>query len=110
MKRSLLTTAILVFAAAAAGAAAQQPPAVVHGEGCVERGVEMRCLIVKDIKSGKTYNLIAKEPRPMVGAGIVFTAVPHEGVTDCMQGIPIVVTRWTRKDSLHCSPQEPVRK
>src|ERR1700720_2290949 len=29
----------------------------VRGEGCVEPGVETRCLVVKDVKTGSQFNL-----------------------------------------------------
>ncbi len=79
---------------------------VVRGKGCVEAGVEMRCLVVKDIKSSKLYNLMVREPQPKIGDGIEFTGVPFDGVTYCMQGIAVKVTDWARKDSLKCSHGE----
>ena len=82
----------------------------VHAQGCVEPGVEIRCLIVKDVKSGKLYNVFIKEPRPAIGDGIEFTAVPYDGVTYCMQGTPVQVTRWERKNDLKCSPVEKPRQ
>lgn len=108
MKRALLATAAILFAvtAAAPGASPAPEPKQVRGEGCVEAGVEMRCLVLKDVKSGKLYNLMVKEPRPNIGEGIEFTGEPFDGVTYCMQGIAVKVTNWTRKDSLKCSPGE----
>jgi len=109
MKRMIF----LAVAMAAAMAAAQSPvpeqqPKAVHGEGCVEAGVEMRCLVIKDVKTGTLYNLLVKGARPEVGVGIEFTGTPFDGMTTCMQGKPLTVTSWTRKDSLKCvAPKGP---
>jgi hypothetical protein len=105
MKQILLSmTAVMLAGAAIAAAAGTTPEAKpVRGEGCVEAGIEMRCLVVKDLKSGVLYNLLVKEPIPIVGDGIEFTGVPFDGVTYCMQGTALKVTDWARKDSLKCS-------
>jgi hypothetical protein len=96
----------LAGAATASGAGPVSKSNVVRGEGCVEAGIEMRCLVVKDVKSGKLYNLMVREPKPIIGDGIEFTGVPFDGVTYCMQGIALKVTDWARKDSLKCSNSE----
>lgn len=108
MKRvSLAVAAVMIAVTAGASGAGPAPQSKqVRAEGCVEAGVEMRCLVLKDVKSGKLYNLLVKDPRPNVGEGIEFTGVPFDGVTYCMQGTPVKVTNWTRKDSLHCSQSE----
>jgi len=108
MKRVSLAVAamLLVVTASASGAGPAPEPKQVHAEGCVEAGVEMRCLVLKDMKSGKLYNLLVKEPRPNIGDGIEFTGVPFDGATYCMQGIAVKVTEWARKDSLKCSRGE----
>jgi hypothetical protein len=46
----------------------------------------------------------------MVGEGIEFTGVPYDGVTMCMQGIPVRVTQWKHKDSLRCPQGEAQKK
>jgi hypothetical protein len=108
MKRvSLAVAAMMLAVTAGASSAGPAPePKQVRAEGCVEAGVEMRCLVLKDVKSGKLYNLLVKEPRPNIGDGIEFTGVPFDGVTYCMQGIAVKVTDWKRKDSLKCSQTE----
>jgi hypothetical protein len=97
--------AAIAFAGAAATAGAGPAPEAkpIHAQGCVEAGVEASCLVLKDIPSGKLYNLLVKGSRPGVGVGIEFTGVPFEGVTVCMQGAPVKVTTWARKDSLKCT-------
>ncbi len=88
----------------------QSEPKQVHAEGCVEQGVEAGCMVVKDVKSGVVYNILIKGKRPSAGDGIVFTAVPHDGVTHCMQGTAVEVFNWTPKSSLHCTHGEPPNK
>ncbi|MGD0521675.1 MAG: hypothetical protein ABSA48_10510 [Terracidiphilus sp.] len=111
MKRAVFAVAATVLAAAAGSAGAGPAPDSnqVRAEGCVQPGVEMQCLVVKDVKSGKLYNVLIKDPRPAIGDGIEFTAVPFEGMTYCMQGTPVLVTSWARKDSLKCTPGEAPR-
>jgi hypothetical protein len=92
----------IALAAFAAGAAAAQDAKQVHAQGCVAAGVEANCLVVKDTASGKLYNLLIKGSKPMVGIGIEFTGVPFDGMTTCMQGAPVQVTNWNRKNSLNC--------
>lgn len=108
MKRVLLAITTMMLAGAATAAVAGTTPETkpVRGEGCVEAGVEMRCLVVKDVQSGKLYNLLVKEPRPNVGDGIEFTGVPFDGVTYCMQGIALKVTEWKRQGDLKCGKSE----
>jgi hypothetical protein len=98
--------AAVVFALAAF-TSAQSPspktaPVPVHGQGCVASGVEAGCLVVRDSGSGTLYNLLINGTRPQVGEGIEFTGVPYEGISMCMQGAPVKVTRWSRKESIKC--------
>ncbi|MGA3263005.1 MAG: hypothetical protein ABSC47_03055 [Terracidiphilus sp.] len=108
MKRVVLAVAAMALSAAAvtAGAGSAQDSKEVRAEGCVEPGVENQCLVVKDVKNGKLYNVFIKEPRPAIGDGIEFTGVLYDGVTYCMQGTPVQVTSWARKDSLKCKQGE----
>lgn len=105
MKRFVFAIVLMMFGGVAVTAFAGQDSKAkeVRGAGCVQAGVETRCLVVKDVKSGKFYNVLIKEPRPKIGDGIEFTGVPHEGVTYCMQGIALDVSEWKRKDSLKCT-------
>jgi hypothetical protein len=93
----------LAGAAAVAGAAPASDTKQVSVQGCVQAGVEASCLVVKDLQSGNLYNLLIKGAKPAIGTGIEFTGVPYDGVTMCMQGLPVQVTSWTRKDSLKCA-------
>jgi hypothetical protein len=99
------------FLALAAFTFAQKPtpktaPVPVHGQGCVASGVQAGCLVVRDSNSGTLYNLLISGARPQVGEGVEFTGVPHEGPAMCMQGLPVNVTQWARKDSIKCPANE----
>jgi hypothetical protein len=101
--------ALACFAAPSNTVRAHQPK-TLHGQGCVEAGVENRCLIVKDLTTGTLYNVLTKEPRPDIGEGIDFTGTLHDGPSTCMQGISVDVTSWMRKSSIKCSHhQEPAK-
>jgi hypothetical protein len=102
--RGTIFAAMALIAAAATATAGQAPEAKpVHGQGCVQAGVENRCLVVKDVKSGILYNLIIKGARPDIGIGIDFTGLPFNGVSICMQGTLLEVTEWTPDPSLKCT-------
>ena len=60
--------------------------------GCVRKGAEAVCLLLKTL-DGKTYNILA-DPIPVPGTVIVIDGKPHQGSTTCKQGIAIDVTRW----------------
>ena len=110
--KGTIFAAMALLAAAAAASAGQAPEPKpeakpVHGQGCVEAGVEMRCLVVKDLKSGILYNLIMKGTRPDIGIGIDFTGVPFDGMSYCMQGILLEISNWTPDTALKCAPVPP---
>jgi hypothetical protein len=48
--------------------------------------------------------------QPEIGSGVEFTGVAHNGLTTCMQGTPIDVQTWARKDSLKCTQGSSPRK
>lgn len=107
MKQLAIAVAVvaLMLAGAAPGfAGPSKKPAEVQGLGCVEAGIEVRCLMLKDLKTGKLYNLIIKGLQPDIGEGIEFVGVLHDGPNTCMQGIAVDVATWARKDSLRCKP------
>jgi hypothetical protein len=112
MKIAAFATAALALTCltAPSSAAPAQQPKSIHAQGCVDAGVENRCLIVKDRKTGTLYNVLIKDPRPNIGEGIEFTGTPHDGPSTCMQGVAVDVTSWTRDDSFKCSHhQEPAK-
>ncbi len=102
----LAVAAIGIAAAASAHEAPEQNSGEIHAQGCVEQGVEARCLMVKDLKSGNLYNVMIKGLHPEVGMGVEFTGTRHDGPTACMQGIAVDVASWARKDSLKCAKGE----
>lgn len=111
MKRLTLALAAATLACAVPGLAAQpQKPEEVHAQGCVEPGIQPHCLMMKDLKSGKLYNLLFKEMAPAVGDGIEVVGVLHSGPTACMQGVPLDVASWTHRNSLRCKPGPAPRK
>lgn len=99
MKFAAIALAALLFAGVAAG---QKKPkaaaagATVTGSGCVEAGVEAGCLILKDEKTGTTYNLFFKSNPPAINTAIRFTGTVHDGPTTCMQGTPVDVKQFTK--------------
>ncbi|HEY2859009.1 MAG TPA: hypothetical protein VGJ21_11375 [Terracidiphilus sp.] len=117
MKHMRLYFAIAVMAAQAV-ASSQQPevpkpqPDVkkVHGEGCVEAGVDARCMLVRDLRAGRIYNILVGDPRPTPGEGIEFTGTLHQGANVCMQGAAIEVEHWARKESIKCRHSPAPRK
>jgi hypothetical protein len=83
----------------------QPPPKnLVHGEGCVQAGLEAHCLVLRDVKTGHLYDLMFKADRPPIGLGIEFTGVLHPGPTACMQGTAVDVATWAHKASVKCAP------
>ena len=88
----------------------QPEPKKVHGEGCVEAGVDARCLVVRDVRAGKLYNIVVGDPRPSPGEGIEFTGTLRTGANICMQGAAVEVERWARKDTIKCRHTPAPRK
>jgi hypothetical protein len=107
MRQFLIAVIAVVFVAITALSEKPQP---IHGEGCVEPGVEAHCLVLTDLKSGNLYSLLIKGMQPEIGSGIEFTGLPHKGATACMQGSAIDVQTWTHKDSLKCRQPTPAKK
>lgn len=73
------------------------PPSTkkIAGSGCVEPGVEAKCLVVHDAKTNVLYNPIFDTGNePQVGIAIRFEGTVHEGPTTCMQGTAVKVTKW----------------
>jgi len=91
MKRNLLLLAVL-----ASILPAQDKKKETHDVkaiGCVRPGVEGGCLMLKTLDGKTTYNIFAS-PRPEPGTVINIEGAPFQGVTSCMEGISIKVTKW----------------
>ena len=76
----------------------------IKGSGCVERGVENSCHVLIDSKTGVTYNLIFSAKAPKSGTAISFTGTEHHGMTTCMQGKPVNVSKWKKEKGIKCPP------
>jgi hypothetical protein len=71
------------------------PTQTISGTGCVEAGVEAGCMVLKDVKTHTLYNLYFSGKKPDTGTAIQFEGTKQEGVTVCMQGEPVKVSKWT---------------
>lgn len=103
--KSELVAAMALFASMA-GMGQSPGPAQskeVRGQGRVQAGVEAGCLVVKEAKSGRLYNLLIKGAKPAPGTGIEFTGVRFEGVTMCMQGAPLTISKWEKLADMKCA-------
>ena len=103
----LLATAIIP-SSISAQLKPSQPGKQIIGRGCVEPGVEAKCLVVRDAKSNVLYNPIFDSGNePQVGAAIRFEGTPHQGPTTCMQGTAVKVTKWTPIQMKCEKPKDP---
>jgi hypothetical protein len=91
MKRTLLTVALLASILPAQDK--KKEVRQVKAIGCVRKGVEGGCLLLKTLDGETTYNIFA-DPKPEVGIVINIEGTDFRGVTACMEGIPITVTKW----------------
>ena len=96
------SAALAIVALSTALGAAPEKPQQIRAEGCVEAGVEARCLFVRDVRSGLQYEIFVRGVQPALGTGIEFIGVPHHGMTTCNLGTAVDVQRWVRKD-LKCT-------
>ena len=99
MRRTIFVLAALTSASLALGQAPQQVQdkkkevREVKATGCVRSGVEGGCLLLKTLDGKTTYNILA-DPRPEPGIVINIEGTPFRGVTACMEGMAIRVTKW----------------
>lgn len=99
---------VLSFSAFALGQSwGTAKPETIQGSGCVENAVETSCHILLDSKSGDTYNLFFSAKVPKTGTAIWFKGTPHQGMTTCMQGKPVNVTKWKKETGIKCPPPSP---
>ncbi len=68
----------------------------VHILGCVSPGVEIGCLMIKDHKTGKTYQINSANPRPDPAQNLVVDLKGQifHGVDFCMQGPILTEITW----------------
>ncbi|HXZ81797.1 MAG TPA: hypothetical protein VEG30_17855 [Terriglobales bacterium] len=76
----------------------QPAPKPVRASGCTRAGVESGCVVLEDFNDKKLYNLLfpADAKQPAMGVAISFTGTEHQGMTTCMQGTAVNVTKWKR--------------
>jgi hypothetical protein len=91
MKRNMLVLAVL--ASILPAQEKKKEVRQVMAIGCVRQGVEGGCLLLKTLDGETTYNIFAN-PKPDVGIVISIEGTDFRGVTACMEGIPITVTKW----------------
>jgi hypothetical protein len=91
MKRNMLILAVLASILPAQDK--KKEVRQVMAIGCVRQGVEGGCLLLKTLDGETTYNIFA-DPKPDVGIVISIEGTDFRGVTACMEGIPITVTKW----------------
>ena len=91
MKRNILVLMVLVSILPAQDR--KKEVREVKAIGCVRQGVEGGCLLLRTLDGQTTYNIFAT-PRPEPGIVITIEGTEFRGVTACMEGLPITVTKW----------------
>src|SRR5437667_12309942 len=82
----------------------------VHGTGCVEKGAEAGCLVLKDVKTKTEYDLKFHNKPASVGTAIDFDGLSDSGEVDsCQQGKIVHVQKWT-PIKMHCPRPEAEKK
>lgn len=90
----LLAVALAAGQSTPTGASAPRGK-TIQKRGKVEAGVEGGCLILRDTRDHKLYNLLFRTgKKPQAGEQISFTGIQDDRATTCMEGIPVVVTSW----------------
>ena len=87
----------------AADAQQPLPPAkTVNILGCVSKGVEL-CLVIRDIRNGKTYQINAANPPPPQGHVVHLTGTIVTIIDFCQQGPVLNNIKWNYTP-LRCLP------
>jgi len=104
--KKFLVTVWLVASFTAASAQIQQSSSskTIKGSGCVENAVETSCHVLLDTRTGATYTLLFSGKVPKAGTAITFTGKEHHGMTTCMQGKPVNVSKWKKEKGIKCPP------
>ncbi len=66
----------------------------VKATGCTVPGANAGCLLLKTLDGKTTYTIFAEDPQPDSGIVIIIDGKPHQGSTNCKQGIALDVTKW----------------
>jgi hypothetical protein len=59
--------------------------------------------MVTDTRTNVVYNVYFRGKKPKVGTAIRFSGTPHDGMTTCMQGRAVNVTKWFQL-KMKCKP------
>ena len=104
--KKILVVVLLVGTGVAASAQTQHSSSTkaIKGSGCVENAVENSCHVLLDAKTGETYNLLFSGKAPKSGTAIWFNGTAHQGMTTCMQGKPVNITKWKKEKGIKCPP------
>lgn len=76
----------------------------VKGSGCVRKGVEAGCLVLRDFNGEQRFSLHFTGDRPEIGTAISFTGEKQD-LDTCQQGTPVKVQTWVRLKRL-CSNED----
>jgi hypothetical protein len=79
-------------------------PVTVTGRGCVEAGVEKGCLVLRDFKTKKVFNLFFKGTPATVHTAISFEGIENNNPNICMQSQAVDVTKWSQLKMLCPKP------
>ncbi|MBV9932496.1 MAG: hypothetical protein JO013_16340 [Alphaproteobacteria bacterium] len=90
MRRTSWTLAAAAAVSMVGTAAAE--PRQVQFAGCVYRGTEGGCLMVRS--GTRVYDISTAKPRPNVGRAIAGSGWTFAGPTTCMEGTRLVKIRW----------------
>ena len=76
----------------------EEPPSRrVRGRGCLVTGVENGCFSLRDEKTGQVYTLLfGSQKTPRTNSEISFQGVEYKGMTTCLQGKAIEVSKWSK--------------
>ncbi len=94
--RSGATYVICLLITLAGAQGAHAAGQAVNMFGCVSRGVMLGCLVIKDHRTGKTYQINAANPPPDPARNLLvnLTGQIAEGVDICMQGPVLKDIKW----------------
>lgn len=98
---------VVAFMSSAGVAPAQVAGQGVSVFGCVRQGVEIGCLIIKDRKTGKAYQINAASPKPDPARNLAVKLKGQitQGVDFCQQGPILTAIAWNYT-KLRCVPGE----
>ncbi|HEX8924439.1 MAG TPA: hypothetical protein VF786_01535 [Terriglobales bacterium] len=100
--------AVLLLATAAFSQELEKPRTIT-ATGCVMRGVEAGCYVLRDVKTGAVYDLRWSGKLPVIGQGIRIVATPQPSPSTCMQGSAVIVQKWEAVSLPECATNKAVQ-